>query len=63
MIFSPRKIFLSDDEIIPSKVITHKIETSDVTLQNKLHHFQMSEKPKTANLINVIHYGTNVSLV
>ena len=35
--------------------VTRQIGTNDVTLQHKLHHFQTSEKPKMANLVNVIY--------
>ena len=44
------KISLSDEEIIPferyNTLRCAKIGTKDVTLQNKLHHFQTSEKAK-----------------
>ena len=56
MVFSVRKIFLSDEEQFLSNVITHHdAQNWDVQLQYKIHHFQTSEKPKTANLINAIY--------
>ena len=59
MVFSRGKMFLSDREIISFKrynpPLHAKIGTNDVMVQNKLRHFQMSEKPTTANLINVIY--------
>ena len=55
MVFFLRKIFLSDEEIIPFKrerILTRaKMGANDVKLQYKLPHFLTSEKPKTANLI------------
>ena len=59
MVFSLGKIFLSEEEIISferNNAPRHaRIVTNDVTLQYKLHHFQMLEKPKMANLINLIY--------
>ena len=58
MVFSLGKIFLSDKEIIPFQRYNPpgnaKIGTNDVMLQYKLR-CQMSEKPKTVNLIDVIY--------
>ena len=59
MIFSLEKIFLSDKEIISFECHNApwraRIWANDLMLQCKLHHFQMSEKPKMASLINVIY--------
>ena len=60
MLFFLRKIFLSDEEIILSNVITHPEAPKlgqKTTLKYKPRHFQTSEKPKkkTVKLINVIY--------
>ena len=55
----PREILLSEEEIIPFERYNApwraKTGTNDVTSQFKSRHFQMAEKPKTANLIIVIY--------
>ena len=49
----------NDKDIIPFEPYNTpghaKIGTNDVRLQYKIPHFQMSEKPEMANLINVIY--------